>query len=182
MDQAASVMSDASSALYINFYPALTATPVPLPKGCVFVCANSLVVADKAVGAKRGYNLRVVETLVGARVLARVLGVRVGDRERVTLREVLGRVIGEGKGEEASIEVLERGMERMEREVEVLKPKGRGPGAGEEGNAELGVTMEEMVEMSGLSPEVFHDVYLSWVEGAPRSDGLFTRLLIYGCS
>jgi len=178
MDQAASVISDASSALYITFYPALTATPVPLPNGCVFVCANSLVVADKAVGAKRGYNLRVVETLVGARVLARVLGVRVGERERLTLREVLGRVVGEGEGEEVSIDALLLGLERMEREVEVLKPKGQGLGAGEEGNAELGVTMEEMVEMSGLSPEVFREVYLSWVEGAPRPDGLFTRLLM----
>ena len=179
MDQAASVISDASSALYITFYPALTATSVPLPNGCVFVCANSLVVADKAVGAKRGYNLRVVETLVGARVLGRVLGVRVGEREKVTLREVLGRVVGEGEGKEVGVEVLERGLERMEREVEVLKPKGRNLVAGEEGNAELGVTMEEMVEMSGLSPEVFREVYLSWVEGASSHDDLFIRLLIY---
>lgn len=160
MDQAASVISPPSSALYITFYPALNATPTPLPARAVFVCANSLVVADKAVSAKRQYNLRVVETLVGARVLARALGVSVGERERVTLREVLGRVVGEAEGEEAGESVLRAGLERMGREVEVL----RSPGSGADGG-ELGVTMEEMVALSGLEKDVFDEVYLSWVEG-----------------
>ena len=74
MDQAASVMSDPSSALYIKFYPTLNASAVRLPTRAVFVIANSLVVADKALSAKRGYNLRVVETLVGARILAQAVG------------------------------------------------------------------------------------------------------------
>lgn len=159
MDQAASVISNASSALYISFFPSLNATPVPLPAGSVFVCANSLVVADKVVGAKRGYNLRVVETLVGARVLAKVLGIPIAAKERITLREVVGRLLGEKKGEELSADELVKGLERMVKEVDALKPKGRAD------NEELGVTMEEMIEMSGLDEAVFRDVYLSWVEG-----------------
>ncbi|KAG5644181.1 hypothetical protein DXG03_009022 [Asterophora parasitica] len=162
MDQAASVISDASSALYISFFPRLKATPVPLPAGSVFVCANSLVVADKAVGAKRGYNLRVVETLVGARILAKALGVEVGEREKITLREVLGRLLGEKEGEEAGVSDLQKGLERMGREVEVLKPEQA------KDDGELGVTMQEMIEMSGLEEEVFNEVYLSWVEGLTR--------------
>ncbi|KAF8072214.1 ribosomal protein S5 domain 2-type protein [Lyophyllum atratum] len=169
MDQAASVISDASSALYISFFPTLKATPVPLPAGSVFVCANSLVVADKAVGAKRGYNLRVVETLVGARVLARALGVPVGEKERITLREVVGRLLGEGEGRELGVGELREGLERMGREVEGLRPGGAVEGG------EMGVTMREMVEMSGLKEDTFHDVYLSWVEVEATRFQLYKR-------
>lgn len=160
MDQAASVVSDPSSALYISFFPALAASLVPLPPHAVFVCANSLVVSDKAVTAKTNYNLRVVETLVSARILARRLGISVGPKEKITLREVVGRLGGEGvKGEnELSLEKLTEGLERLLVEVESLKP------AREDG--QLGVTLEEMIELSGLSAEEFNDVYLSWVTGA----------------
>ena len=55
MDQAASVTSLPTSALYISFYPAFSVEPVPLPitrtqPRAVFVCANSGVVSDKVVG------------------------------------------------------------------------------------------------------------------------------------
>ena len=53
---------------------------------------------------------------------------------------------------------------RMDKETEVLKPKNAPEG-------ELGVTLEEMIELTGLSKEEFQDVYLSWVEGM-----LFHRL------
>ena len=52
MDQSASVISTPDSALYISFFPALSAEPITLPitsPRSVFVCANSLVVSDKAV-------------------------------------------------------------------------------------------------------------------------------------
>jgi galactokinase len=91
MDQAASVMSHPSSALYITFFPSLAASPVPLPRQAVFVVANSLKVADKVLSARHGYNLRVVETLVAARVLANSLRVCVADKEKITLREVIDR-------------------------------------------------------------------------------------------
>ncbi|KAF7337055.1 Galactokinase gal [Mycena venus] len=177
MDQAASVMSVPSSVLYITFYPSLTASPhaaarqvlLPAPHphannhpgGAVLVCAHSLKVSDKALTAKRGYNLRVVETLVGARALARTLGVSVGPREKITYREVVGRLVAEtdvGKGGEGmSVDALMEVLARMEAAVEQLKPPGST-------HAEFGATMGEMVAMSGLSAEEFHEVYMSWVE------------------
>ena len=153
MDQAASVMSDPSSALYITFYPVLTASAVPLPVRAVFVCANSLVVADKALTAKHGYNLRVVETLVAARILANSLGFKIGEKERITLREVAGKLAGEKDGTEE----LEKNLVALENKLEVLKPNKSIDG-------ELGFTMTEMIERSGLPRDVFHEVYLSWVE------------------
>lgn len=160
MDQAASVISVPSSALYISFFPELSASAVPLPPGAVFIIANSLVVSDKAVTAKRNYNLRVVETLAAARILARRLGVKVEKDEKVTLREVVGRLAGEvEEAGEMPIEWLSETLRRMEREAEGLKSKE----AAETG--QLGVSMEEMIEMSGLSTEEFNQVYLSWVEG-----------------
>ena len=166
MDQAASVISVPSSALYISFYPNLFASPVPLPPKAVFVCANSLVVSDKAVTAKHRYNLRVVETLVGARILAKALGISVSDDEKITFREVVGQFAGEQgeMGSELSAEELQEALEEVSKKIDVLKPKGH-RNATERDNVQLGVTMEEMVEMSGLPRDLFHDVYLSWVEG-----------------
>lgn len=157
MDQAASVMSDTSSALYITFYPTLTASAVPLPIRAVFVCANSLVVADKASSAKRGYNLRVVETLVSARILANSLGLKIGEKDRITLREVAGKFAGEINGEAIGAELLETTLMVLEDKLEVLKPNKSVDG-------ELGLTMTEMIEKSGLPRDVFHEVFLSWVE------------------
>lgn len=175
MDQAASVISTTNSALYVSFFPRLSAQPIPLPGAssnstlsttaplpprAVFVCANSLVVSDKLVDARTRYNLRVVETLVAARVLARKLNISVGYKEKVTLREVLGRVVGEDTGgEDMDLEVLTEALKMMGREVEILKPSSKS------GGDEEGVTLEEMIEWSGLSEEVFREVYLSWVDG-----------------
>ncbi|KAJ7253427.1 Galactokinase [Mycena rebaudengoi] len=172
MDQAASVVSIPSSMLYITFYPSLTASPTPLPGGAVLVCAHSLVVADKALTAKKNYNLRVVETLVGARVLARKLGLAVGDREKITLREVIGKLTSEtdvakgGKG--MDVGALMEALKRMESAVEDLKPQGST-------HAEFGATLEEMIEMSGLPAEIFHEVYLSWVEVEATHYKLYKR-------
>lgn len=166
MDQAASVMSDPSSALYISFYPSLQASTVPLPNGAVFVCANSLVVADKAVGAKKGYNLRVVETLVGARILANSLKLPLGPTDKITYREVAGRYAGSLEGEGMDINELEKVLLELEGNLDVLKPSSVQ-------DNQLGVTMEEMIQMSGLSKDAFDDVYLSWVEGATLSIIMF---------
>ncbi|KAF8972142.1 galactokinase gal [Flammula alnicola] len=157
MDQAASVMSDPSSALYITFYPSLTALAVPLPARVVFVCANSLVVADKALSAKKGYNLRVVETLVGARILAKFLGLQIDSKDRITYREVAGQIAGEKYGEDMGPDALEKVISTLEQKLDALKPKNRV-------DSQLGVTMDEMVEMTGLSNDTFHEVYLSWVD------------------
>ncbi|TRM64531.1 GHMP kinase [Schizophyllum amplum] len=168
MDQAASVISTPSAALYITFYPKLAAEPTPLPAGAVFVIANSLVVSDKAVTAKFNYNLRVVETLAAARVLARVLGLNVGPKEKITLREVVGRLVQEDKEKPMTDEEMRDVLVRMAKEVEVLRPKNAPEG-------ELGVTLEEMIEMTGLSKEEFNDVYLSWVEVEATRFQLYKR-------
>ncbi|KAJ7472672.1 Galactokinase [Mycena latifolia] len=160
---AASVMSVPSSVLYITFYPSLTASPTPLPGGAVLVCAHSL---------KKGYNLRVVETLVGARVLARALGVSVGAREKITFREVVGRLTSEADvgpgGTGMDVAALMDVLAKMAEAVEQLKPPGST-------DAEFGATMEEMVAMSGLAPEEFHEVYMSWVEVEATHFKLYKR-------
>ncbi|KAJ2333282.1 galactokinase, partial [Coemansia sp. RSA 2681] len=78
MDQAVSIMGQQGSALFIEFHPELRATPARLPEAehpLVFIIANTLVVADKHVTAPTNYNLRVVETRIGALMLARHLGI-----------------------------------------------------------------------------------------------------------
>jgi len=166
-------MSNPASALYISFFPELNASPVPLPVGAVFVVANSLVVSDKAVTAKRCYNLRVVETLVAARILAKALGVKVDDRERLTLREIVGRYAGEtiGRGQKGGLneDDLKEALKVVLGKLGVLKPTSD--------PSRSGVLMEEMIEMSRLEPKVFHEVYLSWIEGA----SLFLFVRAKGC-
>ena len=164
MDQAASILSLTDHALYISFYPKLAPTQIPLvstsPATC-FVIANSMKVSDKLVSAKVQYNLRVVETLVGARVLARGLGVDIGLKERITFREVLGRWSRETPGSDTEdVTALRVSLEHIIPEVERIL------GAG---NGKDGLTSDEMVEATGLSNSEFHEIYFSWVEGMPRN-------------
>ena len=74
MDQSASVMGLEGGALYIKFTPSLDATPVFFPK-CNpefnFVIAKSYVQADKHTTGPVNYNLRVVETTLASKVLAK---------------------------------------------------------------------------------------------------------------
>ncbi|KAJ8469514.1 hypothetical protein ONZ45_g16863 [Pleurotus djamor] len=163
LDQAASVICQSGSAIYITFFPALHASPIPLPPGAVFVCANSLVVSDKAVTAKTNYNLRVVETLVGARLLARLLRVPLKDtaerKEKVTYREVIGRLAGEADGTELPAEKLAQVLGNVLTNLDGLKsPRTT------ERQGETGLTIDEMIEVSGLSEVEFTSTYLSWIE------------------
>ncbi|OSC97727.1 galactokinase gal [Trametes coccinea BRFM310] len=174
LDQAASVICTPHSAIFVDFFPRLSAEPIPLPTPrtiprAVFVCANSLVVSDKVVSAKIHYNLRVVETLVAARVLALRLGQSLGPTERPRLREVFSRWLGSPELE-SSPEKVKQGLERFLPEIEKLRPAPEGRKAGE-----LGVTMKEMVEWSGLSEEQFHQVYLSWVDVEAEYFQLYKR-------
>ena len=78
------------------------------------------------------YNLRVVETLVAARVLVRALGFGAGagaegGRRKFTLREVLTAFVGsaEAKGQAAprlAPEEVKAGLEKILGEVERLRP------------------------------------------------------------
>ncbi|KAJ2740882.1 galactokinase [Coemansia sp. BCRC 34301] len=78
MDQTTSIMSQPQSAAFIEFSPMLRVTPVRFPSTTppiAFVIANTLVESDKAVTAPTNYNLRVVETRIGALMLAKHLGI-----------------------------------------------------------------------------------------------------------
>ncbi|TDL25723.1 galactokinase gal [Rickenella mellea] len=163
MDQSASVISAAGAALYVSFFPLLSAEPIPLPitaPRSVFVCANSLVVSDKVVHAKTRYNLRVVETLAAARVLGRRLGVKMANDEKITMREVLDRWLGVKPGEELEVAALKSGLERISKEIDGLKLV---ESDGSDGT-ETGLTLEELIELSGLSASDFKQIYLSWVD------------------
>lgn len=149
MDQAASVVSNPSSALFISFFPKLAAEPVPLPPGAALVIANSLVVSDKAVTAKTNYNLRVVETLAASRILAKHLNLSVGPKEKIQLREVVSRYAGEGE-DEMTPEKLEENIKKVLGEIDILKPK-------EQSGEQLGVTLDEMIEKTGLGKTEFED-------------------------
>lgn len=150
-------MSIPSSSLYITFFPSLAASPVPLPPGAVFIVANSLKVADKVLTARHGYNLRVLETLAGARVLANSLRIRVEAKEKITLREVVERY-SQNSDEELEPVLLSF----LESDIlDVLKSKGIE-------SDQFGVTMDEMIKMSGMSTGLFEEVYLSLVDGELR--------------
>ncbi|CAG8438315.1 4783_t:CDS:2 [Ambispora gerdemannii] len=76
MDQTASICSLLDHALYVEFLPTLTATPIKLPftnPPLAFVIANTLVKADKVTTAPTNYNLRVVEAKIAAYYLGRQL-------------------------------------------------------------------------------------------------------------
>ncbi|KZV94715.1 Galactokinase [Exidia glandulosa HHB12029] len=171
MDQAASAIPPANSALYITFYPKLHAEPIALPEHAVLVIAHSLFVSEKALTAKTNYNLRVVETLVAARVLARRLGVEVGKTEKITLREVLQRWTAPNTTE-LSPEALRDALERILPHVAGLKLD---DDASLDNDDDTGHTLDEMVEVSGLSASEFHDVYLSWVDVEATHFQLYKR-------
>ncbi|KAJ2866216.1 galactokinase [Coemansia aciculifera] len=78
MDQTTSIMSQPQSAAFIEFSPMLRVTPVRFPNTTppiAFVIANTMVESDKAVTAPTNYNLRVVETRIGALMLAKHLNI-----------------------------------------------------------------------------------------------------------
>jgi hypothetical protein len=101
----------------------------------------------------------VVETLVAARVLANGLRVHIADKEKITLREVVDRYMDGDDSDEELDRVL--GFLLEFDALDILKPKVIR-------SDQFGVTMEEMIEMSGMSKELFEEVYLSWVDGGWR--------------
>ncbi len=72
MDQAASLLSRAGTALKIDFFP-LRVVAAPLPQGAAFVVADSLVKAAKTVEALDKYNRRPIECRLAVAVLRRRL-------------------------------------------------------------------------------------------------------------
>ncbi|SJX62074.1 related to GAL1-galactokinase [Sporisorium reilianum f. sp. reilianum] len=102
MDQSASIFSIPNHALYISFYPSLAVQPTRLPPSTpthTFVIVNTLVVSDKKVTGPVNYNLRVVETRMAARALAKSLGLQAAkDSACKDLRGVLETYFNENGG------------------------------------------------------------------------------------
>jgi galactokinase len=118
------------------------------------VITNSLTPHELTDSAPEQYNLRVVEVLVAARILAHSAGLDdlTGvNGKRIWLKEVLDASKGK-YGVTGERELLERGLKEAEK---VLSVEGRG---------ETGWTREEMIQASGMSPEEFTKTYLEFLE------------------
>jgi galactokinase len=187
MDQSASVLSRVGAGLYVSFVPELGVEMVQLPsisKGAdvdveeeklVMVIANSLTKHDLAGGATKQYNLRVMETLIGARVLGRALGViQDGEKgvEKLQLRQVVGRFAGEQRDSSSVISPheLESALEKILREVDRIL----GPDAE---SRDVGHLPEGLASLTGLSDEAFERVFLSTIEVDTSDQG--GRFLLY---
>lgn len=145
-------------------------------------------ISNDRTGAKTRYNLRVVETLVAARILARVLELTPATTNpRFTLREVLSAYLHtkEVKGQATPAltpENLIIGLRRLLLECESIKPaelrkRFNVETSSEENVEQLGLTMQEMITFSGLDEAEFNEVYLSWVDGKP-----FCSIFMLECS
>ncbi|KAJ1666942.1 galactokinase [Coemansia sp. RSA 1646] len=152
MDQTASIMSQPHSASFIEFDPELNVTPVKLPSTdppLAFVIANTLATFDKATTAPVYYNLRVVETRIGALILARYLDI--ADRpacknvDPLTFKIVMDEYFsGKDTAGRSDVEVW---IERLEA---MLAASGKAFGGRPDGYtreqmaAELGVSVQEL--------------------------------------
>jgi len=100
----------------------------------------------------------------------------VGDKEKITLREVVEQFARKEQGgsSELSTEKLQEALEEVSKKIDVLKPRGHRD-AGEADGIQLGLTMEEMVEMTGLPQHTFHETHLSWVDVEATHFQLYKR-------
>ncbi len=94
MDQAASLLSRAGTALKIDFFP-LRVTSAPLPAEAVFVVADSLVKAAKTAEALDKYNRRPSECRLAVAVLKRLLPGRPGAKAGAAGRQAPLERIGD---------------------------------------------------------------------------------------
>lgn len=172
MDQSASIFSIPNHALYISFYPELRVRPTKLPQSTpdhTFVIVNTLVVSDKKVTGPVNYNLRVVETRMAARALAKSLGLEsakgAGCRD---LRGVLESFFSEnGRDSQLQIEMenstavqetLENSGEEAAR-IRVLEEKVEALYTSSALRAGLG--REKVEELTGYTGEEFDKEFLS---------------------
>lgn len=88
MDQSISMMAEKGKAKLVDFHP-LAVHDVNLPKGAVFVIANSMVTSDKKVTAPRNYNLRVVECRLASVLLNLILEKELAEKEKIPSADVL---------------------------------------------------------------------------------------------
>ncbi|WVF71975.1 hypothetical protein IAT40_006785 [Kwoniella sp. CBS 6097] len=193
MDQSASVLCLPYTLLHLDFHPTLTPTPLPIPSSLAIVITNSLAPHSLTDSAPEHYNLRVVEVLCAARILAHAWGLSdsgtIG-KNRIWLREVLeeaatkwsspksegeqpngivnGHVNGIGGGVTAGKSEGGVSVEVMERALSEIKGI-----LGREG----GWSKEDMVDASGLTKEEFEETYLHFLEIRAERFYLYERIL-----
>lgn len=161
MDQAASVISTPAAALYVQFYPNLAGEPVPIPKTqpeISFVIANTLVTSDKATTAKFNYNLRVVETLAGASLLAKRLGLNYKPKDKVAYRQVVSDLAGGEHsltGEGVNKSDITASLRQAFKDALVAIEKHLGNNTEKDG-----LTEDELIAALGISKDEFADIYL----------------------
>ncbi|ORY00221.1 galactokinase [Basidiobolus meristosporus CBS 931.73] len=168
MDQTASVMSQAGSATFIEFEPEFRTIPVKFPStqpAVSFVVANTMVTADKVVSAPYCYNLRVVETSVGAMLLAKELGLL--DKRPQTFKQVMD-IYFAGQDEPKFASETEQWIHRLNKmlclvEKHIVK---------REGYTEL-----EMSEAVGLPADEFASRFLSKFPVSAELFQLYTRAI-----
>lgn len=172
MDQSASIFGIPNHALYISFYPSLQVKPAKLPQSTpehTFVIVNTLVVSDKKVTGPVNYNLRVVETRMAARALAKSLGLEAATGAKCRdLRGVLESYFQENGGDaqlqvemensSAVKEVLDSSGEEAAR-IRVLEDKVEALYSSAELKA--GLTRAKVEELTGYSGEAFDKEFLS---------------------
>ncbi|EST07909.1 Galactokinase galactose-binding domain protein [Kalmanozyma brasiliensis GHG001] len=172
MDQSASIFSIPNHALYISFYPTLEVQPTRLPPSTpdhTFVIVNTLVVSDKKVTGPVNYNLRVVETRMAARALAKYLGLKAAkDASCKDLRGVLetyfnenggsGHIQTEMENSAAVKETLDRSGEEAAR-IKVLEEKVEALYSSSTLQAAL--PRSEVEKLTGYSGDSFDKEFLS---------------------
>lgn len=106
MDQAVILNAQKGYAKHIQFTPVLKCWDVCLPENVVWLVAHSGVRCPKA--ASSGFNSRVLETRLGAAMIAKALGnAALDDNRTMTLRQVKDKFLA-GKTVEEIIDLLRR--------------------------------------------------------------------------
>ncbi|KAN0066514.1 galactokinase [Thecaphora frezii] len=165
MDQSASIFSIPNHALFISFYPTLAVQPIQLPPSTpdnVFVIANTLVVSDKKVTGPVNYNLRVVETRMAARALAKHLGLAAAKQDECkTLRGVQEAYFAKAdlkaeaeKNAEVATTLEKYGTEAARLKAMELKVE-------EAFSKKAGLTRQEVEEVTGYNGAEFEQEFLS---------------------
>lgn len=166
MDQATSIWGQESHALYVQFKPTLSATPFQFPilqnTDIQFVIANTLVVANKFETGPINYNLRVVEVIVAANVLASMCGVALSydpqsDFQKGNLRDFMNAYfITFSTDKEPWDGDLTKGISKLTQMIQLVEEK-LGP------YATSGFTVAQAAQALGCSREEFTRNYLTVV-------------------
>lgn len=94
MDQTASVFGEINKLLYIQFTPDQKVIPISFPTDppSTFVIANSLIKSTKLDAAKHQYNLRVIETRIGSKLILKHLLPKTSSTTQMTLKEIMDQI------------------------------------------------------------------------------------------